>query len=176
MNYNELNLHMDTEMTPISIGAHGVIHILHYLPIEDKNTIIELVLQNSMENGIFNFCRMQMFFKLYVTYMYTDIAFTDYEKDNPMKLYDELESNGIFTYVFNGIAKSEISFLEETLQRTALARIKYKSTIASVLNSFIETLPANAEAAQNILNKFNPEDFSFVMDFVRAANGGRDIN
>ena len=50
----------------------------------------------------------------------------------------------------------------------------YRST-ASLLQSFIEDMPANAEAAKEIVDNFDREKFKEVVDFAQYANGGRPI-
>ena len=70
---------------------------------------------------------------------------------------------------------NEGKYLNEILEETLRMRLEYKSTIASVINGFIEDLPANAQAAKEIVEKFNPEDFQQVIQFAQAANGNRPI-
>ena len=113
--------------------------------------------------------------KLYLVYMYTDIEFTAEEKLDPVKIYDELESNGIMGAILASINPDEISFLEDKINETLTQKQTYQNTIASVINSFIEDLPYNAQQAKDIIEKFNPEDFKAVIDFATAANGNRPV-
>ena len=53
--------------------------------------------------------------------------------------------------------------------------MKYNSTAASILRNFIEDLPANAEAAQKIVDNFDSEKFQAVVDFAKATNNGNKI-
>ena len=118
---------------------------------------------------------MNMYFNLYLAYLYTDIEFTQEEKDDPARLYNILESNGIMKAIRNCIDPNELSILNEWLFDTMETKMKYDNTIASVLHSFIDDLPKNAQAAKDIVEQFNPETFQEVLNFARAANGGRPI-
>jgi len=40
-----------------------------------------------------------MYFNLYIVYFYTNLNFTDKQKEDPAKLYDQMESNGLITEV-----------------------------------------------------------------------------
>lgn len=152
------------------------IKVLQYLPIEDKNSIIQMALQNSEENTIYNEYKLQMYFELYITYMYSDIEFTEEEKEDEVHLYDVLKSNGIIEKIIEAIPRVEYIDLCNKLAVTKENKMKYRNSIASVINSFINELPANASAAKDIIEKFNPEDFMQVLKFAEAANGNRPIN
>ena len=176
MNYSDFNLKINTDTKIISVLPGQDINILQYLPIEDKNDIIQIALQNGEENGIYNLLKLRMYFNLYLVYMYTDINFSNEEKDDPAKLYDELCSNGILDAVLNAIPDYEREYLNEILEETMMNKLEYRNTIASVLNNFVENLPINAKNAQEIIEKFNPEDFQRVINFATAANGNRPLN
>lgn len=175
MKYSDINLKLNTNIKTFSINPEQEVQVLQYLPIEDKNDIIYIALQNAEENGIYNLLKLRMFFDLYITYLYTNLEFTVEEKDNPAELYDVLNSNGIISAIFNNMNPNEVKYLNEILEETLRMRLEYKSTIASVINGFIEDLPANAQAAKEIIEKFNPEDFQQVIQFAQAANGNRPI-
>jgi hypothetical protein len=176
MKYSDLNLHLNKDVKTISIQPGVDINILKYLPIEDKNDIIQIALQNSEENGVYNLAKLMMYFRLYIIYLYADIEFTEEQKYDPAKLYDELTSNGIMDAILSNLEESEYLCLQDTLHKTMKLKLEYRNTIASVLNNFVENLPINATNAKDIIEKFNPADFQRVIDFATAANGGRPIN
>ena len=176
MIYSNLNLKVNTDYNTISILPGQDINVLKYVSIEEKNDIVQLTLQESEENGLFNLFKVKLFFALYTVYTYTDIEFTQEEKDDPTALYDELKSNGILDAIFNSFEKTEYDELVVTLERTMKDRLAYRNTIASVLNNFVQNLPVNATAAKNIIDQFDPAAFQKVLDFATAANGNRPIN
>jgi hypothetical protein len=175
MIFKDLNLKPNTETTVLNFNNYEI-NVLKYLPIEDKNALVQLALQNSEENGIYNPVKINMFAELYLVYLYTDIEFTEEEKNDPKTLYDILKGNNIINMVISVILPSEYEYLCDALKETMERKMKYRNTIASVINNLMENLPKNAEAAADIINKFNPEDFQRVIEFAQAANGGRPIN
>jgi hypothetical protein len=176
MKYSDINLKLNTDYNTISILPGVDINIINYLPVEDKNDIIQIALQQSEEDGIYNLLKVEMFLHLYTVYMYTDIEFTEEEKSDPAKLYNELASTGVLKAIINTIPATEWEYILDTLTKTMDLKLKYKQTLASVLNGFINNLPVNAKNAMEIINKFNPADFQKVIDFATAANGGRPID
>jgi hypothetical protein len=166
MNYTDLNLKLNTTTRVISVADQDI-HILQYLPIEEKNDIIQLALQNSEENGIYNLLKLEMFFKLYIVFLYSDINFSQEEKNNMTLVFDTLESNGIINLVLSEIDDNEMRYLRETLTKTLEMKLKYRSTIASVITGFIENLPINAETAKNTLENFDPNQFKMIINMAK---------
>ena len=175
VSFTNLKMKVNPSFKEISINPNVTIEVAQYLPIEDKNDLITIALQNAEENGYYNLVKLDMYVDLYIIYMYTNLNFTEKQKEDEAKLYDILASNGIIEAVKNAMNESELSELSFYVTQTMDMKLKYKNTIASVLNGFINELPKNAEEAQNIIAQFNPEQFKQVLEFAKAANGGREI-
>ena len=176
MNYSNINLKLHTGVNCFSINPECEVNVLQYLPIEDKNSLIKMAIQNAEENGILNELLLDMYFRLYTIYMYTDLEFTEDEKDDPVMLYDILESNGIIDAVIRAIPEAEWHYLNNMKLVMVKSHITRRNSIAATIQNFIEMLPKNAEAANEIIKNFNPEDFQAVINFAQAANGNRPIN
>ena len=98
------SMKMKVQTNPKEIDFNGnKIEVLQYLPIEDKYDLVMVTLQKSLEDGVYNPIKKDMYFHLYLVYMYTDITFTDKQKEDESKLYDVLESNGLITEVIKNI-------------------------------------------------------------------------
>lgn len=174
MKYSDLNLSINQNYNTVTttIGDHEI-HVLKYLPIEDKIDLIEITLQRAQENGFYNQVKLSMYFNLYLVYMYTDIEFTDEEKENEFKLYDELESNGIITDVIGAL--DEYDDLFELLNIVKEVKMKYKTSVSALLQTFIQDMPKNAEAMSEIVDNFDKDKYKEVVEFARHANGDRPI-
>ena len=72
--------------------------------------------------------------------------------------------------------KDEYDDLLMNLEDIKNDKMTYSTTVKSVLQSLIDDLPSNAEAAAKIVENFAPEKYKAVVDFAKAANGGRNIN
>ena len=175
MKYSDLNLTINNNTNNIPINEDNI-NILQYLPIEDKNSIIYLALQNAEENGEYNLIKLDMYYKLYTVYMYSNLEFAEEEKDDEAKIFDVLNSNGLMDMIIAAIPPHEKEYCDTLLEKTLEAKRTYRNTVASVIHSFINDLPKNANVAKNIIAQFNPEDFQQVIEFAKAANGGRPIN
>jgi hypothetical protein len=175
MNYSDLNLKVNTDCNTISILPGCDINVLKYASIEEKSDIIHLALQDSEENGLFNLFKIKMFFALYIIYTYTDLEFSQEEKDDPTTLYDKLKSTGVLDAIMGAMETTEYDDLVVTLEKTMKIKLEYSNTIIALLRSFIQDLPTNATEAKNIIEQFDPAAFQKVIDFATAANGNRPL-
>ena len=171
--YSELNLSIKRDTITVQTPC-GEIEVLAFLPIEDKNDLIEITLQKSLEDGIYNELKMEMYFHLYIIYMYTNLEFTEEERADELKLYNELESNGIIISVLGAINEYEDLF--HYLNIIKENNMKYRYSVAGILSTFVQDMPKNAEAMSQIIDNFDKEKYKEVVDFAKYANGGRSIN
>ena len=79
MQYKDLNLKMNDQIKTISIQGKEV-HILQYLPVMQKNDLVQIALQQAKENGVVNQIKLDILFNMYIVLMYTDLVFTEEER------------------------------------------------------------------------------------------------
>lgn len=170
VSYSNLKLKVNSSIKKIE---NTEIEVLQYLPIEDKYDLINIALQKSRTEGKYNPLLLDTFFHLFIVYMYTNISFTDKQKENEYKIYDTLKSNGLLDTILTYIPDEEYnelySFLIEDLEK----REKYDLSISGLISTIVNDLPAQAEAAMKIVENFDKEKFSNVIDFAKAANNGQ---
>ncbi len=175
VSYANLKLKTSTEVNTFEFQSQTV-EVLRYLPIDDKYDLVMIALQKAEQDGIYNPILFDMYFHLYLVYMYTNISFTERQKDNEPHLYDTLVSNGLMDLFIDAMELSEYESLmlyaDELMENT----LRYKNTAGAVLQSVIQDLPKSAQAAADIVNSFDPKEYQSVIDFANAANGGRNIH
>lgn len=175
ISYASLKLKVNTDVNTFTYGETPI-EVKKYLPINDKLDLITITLQNSRtREGYYNPVLLEKYFNLYLVYMYTNIVFTDKQKEDEDKLYDTLESNGIITEVIKAMEEDEYREIWAKLNETIQNEMSYVTTAAAIIKSLIADLPAQAQAAMDIVNEFDPDKFQAVKDFAEAANGGRPI-
>jgi hypothetical protein len=114
MKYSDLKL--KTNINTIITKINDIeIEVLEYLPMSDKIDLIQIALQKAEENGIYNEMKLDMYFNLYIVYMYSNLEFTDEEKADEFKLYDELQSNNIIIGIIGAIDENEYDCLLDYL-------------------------------------------------------------
>lgn len=175
ISYANLKLKTDTTVNTFDFNGNQI-EILKYLPIEDKYDLVMITLQKAKQNNIYNPIKLDMYFHLHLVYMYTNLTFTEKQKENEEKIYDTLKSNGFIDAMLDAIEGSEyddlVTFMDELIED----EMKYSHSASAVLQSIIQDLPANAQAAAEIVNGFDREKYKEVIAFAQEANGGRPIN
>lgn len=174
VSYANLKLKTDTSVNTFEFNGN-TIEVLKYLPIEDKYDLVMITLQKSLDNGIYNALKVDFYFHLHLVYMYTNLSFTDKQRENEMKLYDTLKSNGLIDKLLEVIEEEEYNFLYESINAIIADNMQYQMSIVALVKGLIEDLPTGAEAAMKIVDSFNPEKYQQVIQFAQAANGGRPI-
>ena len=174
VSYANMKLKMNENIKEVQLGETKI-EVKQYLPIEDKYSFLNIVLQNSLENDIYHPVKVDMYFHLYLVYLYTNINFTDKQKEDESKLFDVLLTNGVIGSVIANMPKDEYDVLVSLLNQMIEKNEKYKTTFAGIIGRFINDLPAQADAAMKIVENFDPNKFQEVVAFAQAANGGRPI-
>ena len=174
VSYANLKLKVDQRVETFDFGGQSI-EVKQYLPIEDKYDLIMIVLQNAEEDGVYNPIKLQMYFDLYLVYMYSNISFTDKQKENEAKLYDTLESNGIISGIVELIPIDEYNSLMEYIEELVEFKTTFNNSAAGLVNQVLVDLPKNAEKAAEVLNSFNIEDYKEVIEFAKNANGNRPV-
>ena len=174
VSYTNMKLKVNTQVNTFDFCGQKI-DVLKYLPAKDKYDLLMVTLQKATEQGAYNDFLISMYFELNLVYMYTNISFTEKQREDEFKLYDTLKSNGFFDLFYKALNEEEYNELFASLNVLRKDTVTYRMSMGSVLNNLIDNLPKNAEAAAKIVQNFNPDQYKRVVDFARAANGGRDI-
>lgn len=163
--FGSLKLKKTEEVNKISI-ADKEIEVKTYLPIEDKYDLIQATLQQSVEGIGFNEIIIEMNFYLNVVFLYSNISFTETQKEDRYKLYDILESNGVINEIVSAIPVQEFKSLMDSfdLEKKRVGRENRSS--AGILNNIISKLPNKAQETSDILKNINFEDMKDIVNFA----------
>ena len=175
VSYANMKLKTNTAVNTFEFCGQKI-EVLKYLPAADKYDLLMVTLQKSLEGNIYNEFKLNLYFELNLVYMYTNISFTEKQREDEFKLYDTLRSNGFFELFYEALDDKEYEELFDQIAELKATMEKSKGSVAGVIANIIEDLPANAETAAKIVENFDPSQFQAVVDFARYANGGRDIN
>ena len=173
VSFASMKLKVDTNVNTFDFEYNGAtysIDVLKYLPISEKNDLIEVALQKAEQNGNYNDVALEMYFNLNLIYLYTNISFTDKQKEDEPELYDKLQCSGLIDAVITNMDQNEYSQLLEYLEKTKENRLVYGNSAAAVLRSFIQDLPSQMSQAVDILNNIKPEQFEEARRLAQIAD------
>lgn len=165
--YASLKLKTDTSVKEVEFNG-SKIEVLQYLPVDDKYSLVNITLQKSKDGSIYHPLKKDMYFHLNLVYLYTNLSFTDKQREDESKLYDTLQSSGLLSLILENIPEEEYETLYSFIEEYERDILNYQNTIAGIVANIIESLPARAEEMQKIVDNFNPENFQEVLNFANA--------
>ena len=170
--FSTLKLKQNKNVKTFTIGDKEI-EVLQYLSSSEKYDLIMISLQESKVDGIYNPFLKEMFFNLNIVFMYTNLTFTEKQKENLPELYDLLDSNDIINQVISLIPQEEYTTLINILNETENALVTYNNSFSGGLVSAFEILPQTIQTASNMMKNFNVEEYKEVIEFAKAI-GQRD--
>ena len=143
--------------------------VLQYLPVNEKNNLIEVVLQKANEGSIFNTFTMDMYFHLYLIMYYTNLTFTEKQREDLPKLYDAFEESGFINMFLNNMNRDEYVLLKHSLEEMKDITISYNNSTKKIFDVFQEYAPNTADKVSQELKDFDIDKYEQVINIARAA-------
>ena len=168
VDFKDLNLERKLSNKTVDINGYEI-HVLQYLPIDEKDDLIEITLNKSLDNGVYNPVLLDKYFNLNILYCYTDIDF-GLAKIDESELYDILETNGIIDKVLEQMNKDEYDYLLKTLNDYKEDICKYRTSVNGIIRAAIEDLPTNVQKAVDTLKDIKPEQFKELTEIANTLN------
>ena len=159
----------NTNLTTLEWNGQ-IIEIKEYLPIQEKLDLIGRIVNQSFDdNNFVNPARLQIFTTLESLYAYTNINFTDKQKEDFLNLYDLFISSGLWELINQKLHElGEAQIIIETSQAVINELYKYKDSALGILQAVTqdyENLDLDADKLKDkIANKENVEFLKEVMD------------
>lgn len=167
VSFTKLGLKKNTNLINLSWNDQ-VIEIKQYLPIADKISVIENIVNKSLdENNFANPARVEINMVLECVFAYTNINFTDKQKEDRLALYDLLVSSGLWKKIEDALG-DECIIIKLTCSDVIEEIYKYKNSALGIMQTISEdysNLNLDATKIQEKLgNKENVEFLKNVID------------
>ena len=166
--FNTLGIKLKKETETVKFNDKEI-KVLQYLPISDKIDLIQTALQKSEENGIYNDMLLEVYFNLNIIYLYTDILFTEKQKEDELAIYDAFQTSGLLNQIIAAMDEKEYNTLLAFLTTMKQDNLTYGNSTAAVLRQVIQDLPQNAEAAANFIDNFDETKYGQVFKLAEAT-------
>ena len=166
--FSKLGVKLDTDVVLLPWGEYNI-EINKYLPMSEKTEMVSKIINKSSDtNGYYNPLKIKVYLALETLYRYTNLSFTEKQKENELKLYDMVISSGLFEKVVSLIPEDEWRDLQKTVWDTIANIYEYKNSILGILETVsgdYENLNLDAlQLSQEIGNPDNIELLRNVLD------------
>lgn len=136
-----------------------IITVKQYLPIQEKLALISRVINAAADEYNFaNPVKLDMYLALEVVYTYTNLSFTEKQKEDVAKLFDLLDENKIFEEVINLLPEEEWKTLWEGVIELSESIYAYQTSVLGILDTVsrdYSNLDLDATEIQKKLNDPN---------------------
>ena len=165
--FSKLNLKKIDKVQVVTINGLEV-EVKQYLPVAEKLELIANVLNNSADDNNFaNPVKTYVLSHLEIIYAYTNLSFTDKQKEDPAKLYDILETNGIIDSIILAMPSSEYDNLIEDITSTIDAYYKDKNSALGILEAATTDYKNLDLEASDIQKKIaDPDNLTLLKDVI----------
>lgn len=165
--FTKLSLKRKNEVKTITIN-NNQIEIKQYLPVNEKLDLIARVINGAHDQNNFpNPIKIEVIGTLEMIMAYTNISFTEKQKEDIPKLYDLLEENGVIKDIISQIPEDEYNFIIDGINKTVDAVYTYNNSILGILESVSQdysNLDFDIEKIQQAIS--NPENLELLKDIL----------
>lgn len=165
--FTKLSLKRKNEVKTITIN-NNQIEIKQYLPVNEKLDLIARVINGAHDQNNFpNPIKIEVIGTLEMIMAYTNISFTEKQKEDVPKLYDLLEENGVIKDIISQIPEDEYNFIIDGINKTVEAVYTYNNSVLGILESVSQdysNLDFDIQKLQNDIA--NPENLKLVKEVL----------
>ena len=165
--FTKLGLKQNNEIVEVYFNEQ-MIEVKQYLPVEEKLELITSVLKLSHDqNNFSNPIKIQVYTALEMVEKYTNINFTDKQKENPTKLYDLLNGNGLLEKIINAIPQAEYDELIKGIYDTVDAVYSYENSVLGILNAISKDYEDTSFDISKLQEEIaNPENITLLKNII----------
>ena len=159
----KLGLKVNQDIKNIEFNEQ-IIEIKQYLPINEKLELISSVINSAAdENNFSNPVKENVFLTLEILYHYTNINFTDKQKEDPVKLYDLVVSSGLVNKVVDLIPEEELNEVVNGVAQSVKSIYTYRNSVLGILESISQDYSAlNLDATEIQQKLADPDNMALL--------------
>ena len=163
----KLGLKVNQDVKNIEFNEQ-IIEVKQYLPINEKLQLISSVINSAAdENNFSNPIKENLFLTLEILYHYTNINFTDKQKEDPVKLYDLAVSSGLVNKVTDLIPEEELDEVINGVAQSVKAIYAYQNSIMGILDTIsTDYSNLNLDASEVQKKLADPNNLTLLKDIL----------
>lgn len=147
--FTKLQLKVKDEVKILEVNGEEI-EVLQYLPASQKIALVSGVVANSMLGRIVRSDLLEIYLNLAIVEHYTNISFTDKQKEKNADLYDMFESNELFDAIVSSIPLKEYEAIVDAVN-------DYADKLATMSNSLVTGYTSQVDAIKNALQDITAE-------------------
>lgn len=133
--FSKLGLKNNNQVININYNEQ-IIEVKQYISVNDKLKLISDIINNTVnEHSFCNPVKVKVYLLIGIVENYTNISFTEKQKEDIVKLYDLIQSNGLFNEILTAIPDEELNDLLNSTWDSVDAIYTYRNSIMGILDN-----------------------------------------
>lgn len=165
--FSKLGLKVNNQVVNINYNEQ-IIEIKQYISVNDKLKLISDIINNTIDEH--NFCnpvKVKVYLLIGIIENYTNISFTEKQKEDIVKLYDLIQSNSLFDKILEAIPVEEFNDLLNSTWDSIDAIYTYNNSAMGVLDNIGRDYKNTELDIETIQEKLaNGENVEFLKDVL----------
>ena len=156
------------EIKILEVAPEISVEVKQYLPLQKKLEVLTNIINASTDdNGFYNSAKIDFNQTLEIIFAYTNIKFTDKQKEDPMKLYDAFYSSGLAEKILALIPQSELTWFDKHTRISIDKIYEYRNSIYGILDALSTDYKNIDLDVENLRqNLANSENIGFLKDVM----------
>ena len=135
VSFSKLGLKINNEVININYNEQ-IIEVKQYISVNDKLKLISDIINNTVDEHSFcNPVKVKVYLLIGIVENYTNISFTEKQKEDIVKLYDLIQSNGLFDKILAAIPDEELNDLLNSTWDSVDAIYTYRNSVMGILDN-----------------------------------------
>lgn len=167
--FTKLKLKIEDSIKELQLNDEITIEVKQYLPIQEKLRLIGdvVMLAHEQDANYSNPVKAEVYRDLEVVFAYTNLSFTEKQKEDLPKLYDMLMSSGLLREIIMAIPEEEYNKICCGVWQSIDSVYKYQNSVLGIidnLSSKYESLQLDTQQIQEVLQ--NPENLAMIKSIL----------
>ena len=166
--FTKLGLKLNKDSVKTITFNDQEIEIKQYLPVNDKLALISRVINDSYDQNEFaNPVQVKVLTALEIIEAYSNINFTDKQKEDVTKLYDLFSESGLLDLIIDEIPEDEYEFLIDGIYDSIEAVYTYRHSVLGVLDTIQKDYSdTTLDATQLQQSIADPQNLALLKDIL----------
>ena len=167
VSFTKLGLKVNQEVNKIVINEQEI-EVKQYLPINERLALISNVLNDSYDGTNYpNWVKIDMMTELAIVEAYTNISFTEKQKEDKCKTYDLLKGSGALKAIIDAISVDEYVVVVDGIHVMAQAIYDQKNSAVGIMEA-ISTDYSNLNLDASIIQEklTDPTNLTLLKDIM----------
>lgn len=164
VSFSKLGVKPNSDVEEVKFG-NATIEIKQYLPMNDKIQLIERVVNAAAPSSgdrIINWAYVNVMIDLLLVEYYSNISFTEKQKEDTYKFYDNLFGSGLGDLIIEAIPEDELDWIVENVNLIIESVFTYKTSAMGIFEGISDdykNLDLNADDIRAKLADRNGVEF-----------------